>query len=712
MVRRALLLLLTILVLAAPARSQEGAGVPLYVSAAVDRTEVWVGQPVVWTFQVLRSVDLLSAPKYLPPSTPGFVALPLPQRDITSEVEGVLYDGAEVGLRLFPQAAGSVTVGPASVTLGRGAFSVPTRLAHPRFFQALFAGGETGVLAGPSFSIKVKPLPLSGRPPGFTGAVGDFQVSASLAQEQVGVGRPVTLQIVVAGEGNLGLFDPPALPGLPGFRVMETRSAGGEDPGAGQRTFHTVLEPLRPGRARIQGLAFAWFDPGPGRYRRIELPSLELQVQGALPLPSPPKAQPTRPALPGPRQTRAWRAAWPTSGWPLAAQALPLLALVLLAAWKPRPPRHPRGLESVRLQLQGGAGVAEALDSWLEERLGPAFGSLDRRRLGDALARQGVAPQTLADLFRLAGELDARRFSPAGAGGSDSGAPPVPPGADPADLAGRLLGLVGSVPELPPAPEPPAGPAAYPRWLVYLCLALAIAAPAALLAGRQTCDAAAHPAIARASAASRAGRPARAAQLYRLALDGGVDCADLWFALGCALEQAGDRPRARAAWEAALERSPRDPDVRRRREATLRALGLADPAPRRPLTAGEWLLAASLLAGLAVLLRLRRQRWAVAVVLGLAAAAGLLGVLEGSRPPQGIVVAQLAHLHAGPAREFPEVGRLRPGTRVLLGTSHGGWRRVRTVESAEGWIREEQLWSLPSPPGQENGAQIGTSRPS
>ena len=68
------------------ARDQLGSGVPIFVSAAVDRTEVWVGQPVVWTFQVLRSVDLLSAPKYLPPSTPGFVALPLPQRDITSEI--------------------------------------------------------------------------------------------------------------------------------------------------------------------------------------------------------------------------------------------------------------------------------------------------------------------------------------------------------------------------------------------------------------------------------------------------------------------------------------------------------------------------------------------------------------------------------------------------------------------------------------------------
>ncbi len=690
MVRRAFFLCLALLVLAEPAASQQGAGVPVFVNASVDRSQVWVGQPVVWTFQVLRSVDLASAPRYQPPSTPGFVALPLPQAEITSEVGGVLYDGAEVGLVLFPQAGGPVTVGPASVTLSRGAFSLATRLAHPRFFQTLFEDRDTGVLAGASFPIQVRPLPLAGRPPGFTGAVGDFRVSASLEQDEVGVGKAVNLQIVVEGEGNLGLFDPPVLPALPGFRVLETRASGGVDPRAGrpagQRTFRTVLEALRPGPARIQGLAFAWFDPASGRYRRVGLPALELRVTGSSPLPSGKPRRSADPELPGPRDPGTWRASWPTSGWPLAAQALPLLALALLAIWRPRSPRPARGVHATRQQLEDGTGVAAALDLWLEERLGAGFRRLDRRGLGEALAGQGATPRSLADLACLVDELDARRFAPASAADADC-----------ADLAGRLLEVVASVPELQLPPQPSARPGPFPRGLVALSLVLALAAPVALLAGRPRLDAAHHPGVASAAVAWKGGQPDRAAWQYRQALDEGMDCADLWLALGCALGATGDRPRARAAFEAALARAPRDPVIRDRCEATLRALGLADSAARRLLAAGEWLLVASLLAVLAVLAGLLRRRRVLATALVLVAAAGLLFVQGVSGPTRAIVLARSAALHAGPGPDDPEAARLRAGTLVLVGRSQAGWCLVRTAERVEGWVREEQLTWVAGP---------------
>jgi len=176
-----------------------------------------------------------------------------------------------------------------------------------------------------------------------------------------------------------------------------------------------------------------------------------------------------------------------------------------------------------------------------------------------------------------------------------------------------------------------------------------------------------------------------------------MDCADLWFALGCALEETGDRPRARAAFEAALALSPRDPALLERREATLRALGLADPAPHRPLAAGEWLLVASLLVGLAVLAGLLRRRRALAWVGFLAAVAGSFYVLGVSGPPQGIVLARPAHLNSGPGPEYSEAARLRAGTRVVLGASRAGWRRVRTVDLVEGWVREELLEPVVGP---------------
>ena len=61
-------------------------------------------------------------------------------------------------------------------------------------------------------TITVKPLP-KGQLPGFTGAIGSFQLEApKLSTNQARAGDPLTLAITVHGEGNIGRLTLPQLP--------------------------------------------------------------------------------------------------------------------------------------------------------------------------------------------------------------------------------------------------------------------------------------------------------------------------------------------------------------------------------------------------------------------------------------------------------------------------------------------------------------------
>lgn len=408
---------------------------PLLVTAEVDRREVWVGEPLLWRFQFLRRVNLLAAPEYRPPSTPGFLAVQRPQREVTTWRGDTEYVGAEVRLLLFPQTAGAAKIGAASAKLSPGAFN-PYDLASDReFFSRLFSGAGQGILATEAFEVRVKPLPTQGRPPEFRGAVGDFRAEASLDRAHARVGEPVTLEVRISGEGNLGLLDPPALPPLPGFRVHDTKSEGGLDPDGdrptGTRTFRTVIEPRTPGEHRLGAMKFAWFDPAAGRYRTQTIPGLRLDVTGeALPEASPrPAAVPKPPGLREPHLPPSlWPPVRPQGPWVLLPT---LLALALVLGWRAPRPRVLRGAEAARAGLAAGKAPAAVLGAWLQERLGPQAAALSREELRRALR---LPDESWRELSRLLDDLDAVRFAPPDLRGSEEArhGPAV------LDLIGRL----------------------------------------------------------------------------------------------------------------------------------------------------------------------------------------------------------------------------------------------------------------------------------
>lgn len=181
-------------------------------------------------------------------------------------------------------------------------------------FDQFFGGsGFPGVgqarrvtIASDPMTLTVKPLPREGKPENFSGAVGDFTLSASADPLRVGPGEPVTLSVTVAGRGNFDSMGDPLLTGDAGWRSYPpTQGFTAQDAigYGGSKRFDFMLVAIE-NRNTTPGAEFSYFNPGTEEYVTVtaapvtvsaEAPSADPRMAaaaspGATPAEDPPAA--------------------------------------------------------------------------------------------------------------------------------------------------------------------------------------------------------------------------------------------------------------------------------------------------------------------------------------------------------------------------------------------------------------------------------------
>jgi hypothetical protein len=208
-------------------------------------------------------------------------------------------------------------------------------------------------------NIEVKALPPNA-PPTFSGAVGNFTMTADANPKSVQVGDPITVTAKISGRGN---FDRVAGPSFEDERGWHKYPPSGDfkqddDVGiSGAKTFETVLSPNER-KDKIPAQLFTYFDSLKEQYVTLRSDPIPVRVEGgSAPAPAPvaagPAAAATAPA-PAASPTAAPKQqdilhqltdlpAAPQSFTPLFArrsfwlvQLFPLLVLVAYAGWKIR----------------------------------------------------------------------------------------------------------------------------------------------------------------------------------------------------------------------------------------------------------------------------------------------------------------------------------------------------------------------------------------
>ncbi|PYI91508.1 MAG: hypothetical protein DMF03_03370 [Verrucomicrobia bacterium] len=159
--------------------------------------------------------------------------------------------------------------------------------ADPFFSDPFSMLGERREITVKSDTIplEVKPLP-GGAPPTFTGAVGNFSLTADANPKRVQVGDPITVKVEVAGRGNFDRVSAPDLTDESGWHKYPPSSNFKQDDDvgiSGTKTFEMVVSPNEK-KSALPPVAFSYFDPVKDKYVTLETQAVPLVVEGSGPV--------------------------------------------------------------------------------------------------------------------------------------------------------------------------------------------------------------------------------------------------------------------------------------------------------------------------------------------------------------------------------------------------------------------------------------------
>jgi hypothetical protein len=337
---------------------------------------------------------------------------------------------------LFPLAAGEATIKPM-------AFNVAVSSA-PRDLFDLFGRTQAVRVESKPVTIRVLPLPEGGRPKEFTGGVGRFTLEASLDRATTTNGEPVNLTVKLSGSGNLHMIDPPAVPAIPGLKILapevkdDAQVAG--DAVRGTKTFRFPILPQGDGKFAIAPITLAYFDPEARSYRTLTSAALEFTASGSA-TGGAPLAEATGVKVLGTdidyiKPDAAALALVPMDPpwWPNLLYVLSLALVGAAVAYRAHNERllsdrayarKSRSSALVRRRLKQAEqrlrkhderGFHEELSRALIGYLGDRFDldthALTRDQLRAELARHQVAPATVDAVLEIVGQCEIARFSP------------------------------------------------------------------------------------------------------------------------------------------------------------------------------------------------------------------------------------------------------------------------------------------------------------
>jgi BatD DUF11 like domain len=435
-------------------------GDDLIVLGTVDNDHPYVNEQVTYTFTFLHRVPILQGGRYTAPSFQGFWAEDLDRTDPREVVvNGRRYTAERIRSALFPTGAGDYTIEKASVTTAVEDYGRSRRNRNPfDVFGSdpfgLFRSGRQVVLETDPITVHVQPLPEAGKPADFTGAVGEFQLSATADRTSLKAGEPVTLTVKLSGTGNVKVVPDPDLSGLDGFKVYESRSSDSHgkegDRITGEKTWEFVLVPTAGGNVRIPSIRMGVFRPDRKSYEELSTKPIPLDVTAtaldkALASGGDLQVAKERVKLQqrdirwvkhvqGPLR-RAEGSPFSDTGF-LLAHFMPALAFVGAGVYRRQKDRlrsdvrYARNRAAARtaqkrlaaasgLESQGKleeffGALSSALRGYVADKLGLAAANLEEDAVRTGLTERGIAEEEVDHLLEMLGACDTARFSPLG----------------------------------------------------------------------------------------------------------------------------------------------------------------------------------------------------------------------------------------------------------------------------------------------------------
>lgn len=218
------------------------------------------------------------------PEFKGFMKQDLEQGDIQTNLEhynGRNYQTAVIyQTLLYPQKAGEIQIEPASF---EAVLRVQNRAQVRSIFDDFFGSytNVTKTLNAPGTTIHVSSLP-AGKPAGFSGGVGHFDIQSSITGTDLTTNDAVTIRFDIQGTGNMKLIKTPAVDWPEGFEEYDPKvnnnfkntTAGV----SGTKSIEYLAIARAAGDYVIPAITFSYFDTQTGEYKTLRSEEYKIHV--------------------------------------------------------------------------------------------------------------------------------------------------------------------------------------------------------------------------------------------------------------------------------------------------------------------------------------------------------------------------------------------------------------------------------------------------
>ena len=270
----------------------------MFVRVEVDKKSVYEGEPVVATYKLytrLKSESNMTKN----PSFNGFSVLEIQQpNDMSYHTEK--FEGREYNVyiirkvQLYPLLAGNLELGIAEIE------------NNVQFIKAEYINQQAAInndlfrdfvnisippegidiqkvtLQSKPLSVLVKPLPNTGKPTIFKGAVGNFTMESRVEKNKFTTDDDGKMAIIISGEGNLQMINAPEVAWPNGFEGFDSKATDdlfkGTVPLSGRKIFEFPFTVSTPGTYILPAFEFSFFDIHDAKYKTVKSNPIEIKV--------------------------------------------------------------------------------------------------------------------------------------------------------------------------------------------------------------------------------------------------------------------------------------------------------------------------------------------------------------------------------------------------------------------------------------------------
>lgn len=185
-------------------------------------------------------------------------------------IDRMTYNTMEFRTYVIPKKTGNLKVGPAvlqcSVLLQSSDNPVDSFFGSHKI--------HTLNLKSEEIPIRILPFPQKGKPSDFDGAVGNFNITVEVQPREVKAGDPVSVKLMIKGNGNLDTVTCPEIEAKDGFRMYEP-SVIQKD---GTKICEQVLLPTTDTIQEIPAVHFSFFEPDRETYLTLKREPTPIKV--------------------------------------------------------------------------------------------------------------------------------------------------------------------------------------------------------------------------------------------------------------------------------------------------------------------------------------------------------------------------------------------------------------------------------------------------